>query len=118
MAVHGPHLPLRQRFATLKSMGNEQAATTAHIRLEATVTGHVQGVGFRYWTRSGAEQLGLVGSAINRPDGSVGIVAEGPASAIEILLEELRSGSSPGRVDLVDHRFVQPVGEAAGFSVG
>lgn len=72
------------------------------VRLVATVTGKVQGVGFRYWTRQQAEQLGLVGSATNRPDGSVLVVAAGPASAVEQLLKWLRSGDTPGRVQCVD----------------
>lgn len=72
------------------------------VRLVATVTGHVQGVGFRYSTRQQAEQLGLVGSATNRPDGSVLVVAAGPASSVEQLLRWLHSDHPPGRVDSVD----------------
>ncbi|MHA7261614.1 acylphosphatase [Arthrobacter sp. TMN-37] len=67
-------------------------------RLEAVVTGEVQAVGFRYWTRIQAEQLGLAGSAVNRDDGAVDIVAEGPEPALQELLRRLRSGSTPGRV--------------------
>lgn len=72
------------------------------VRLVATVTGVVQGVGFRYRTRQQAEQLGLVGSATNRPDGSVLVVAAGPSSSVEQLLKWLHSGNTPGRVDSVD----------------
>lgn len=72
------------------------------LRLVATVTGEVQGVGFRYRTRQQAEQLGLVGSATNRPDGSVLVVAAGPPSSVEQLLKWLRSGRTPGRVENVD----------------
>ncbi|NJC23583.1 acylphosphatase [Arthrobacter pigmenti] len=72
------------------------------VRLVATVTGEVQGVGFRYRTRQQAEQLGLVGSATNRPDGSVLVVAAGPPSSVEQLLRWLNSGGTPGRVEHVD----------------
>lgn len=72
------------------------------VRLVATVTGEVQGVGFRYRTRQQAEQLGLVGSATNRSDGSVLVVAAGPASSVDQLLKWLQSGNTPGRVDAVD----------------
>lgn len=72
------------------------------VRLTATVTGEVQGVGFRYRTRQQAEQLGLVGSATNRPDGSVLVVAAGPSSAVEQLLKWLRSADAPGRVEKVE----------------
>ena len=67
----------------------------------ATVTGEVQGVGFRYRTRRQAEQLGLVGSATNRPDGSVLVVAAGPSSSVDQLLNWLRTGDTPGRVENV-----------------
>ena len=72
------------------------------VRLVATVTGEVQGVGFRYRTRQQAEQLGLVGSATNRPDGSVLVVAAGPSSSVDQFLKWLNSGDTPGRVENVD----------------
>lgn len=43
-------------------------------RLTAWVHGRVQGVGFRWWTRSRALELGLVGSATNHADGRVLVV--------------------------------------------
>ncbi|GAB3550318.1 acylphosphatase [Arthrobacter tumbae] len=72
------------------------------VRLVAAVTGEVQGVGFRYRTRQQAEQLGLIGSASNRSDGSVLVVAAGPSSAVEQLLAWLRSADAPGRVENVE----------------
>ncbi|MGZ6879549.1 MAG: acylphosphatase, partial [Mycobacteriaceae bacterium] len=55
-------------------------------RLTAWVHGRVQGVGFRWWTRSRALELGLVGSASNQRDGRVLVVAEGPRARCEDLL--------------------------------
>lgn len=72
------------------------------VRLVARVTGEVQGVGFRYRTRQQAEQLGLVGSATNRSDGSVLVVAAGPPSSVQQLLRWLRSSNAPGRVENVE----------------
>ena len=46
--------------------------------------GRVQGVGFRWWTRARALELGLTGWARNTQDGRVEVVAEGsrrPASS-------------------------------------
>lgn len=43
------------------------------------VWGQVQGVGFRYFTRERALQLGLRGHAYNLEDGSVEILISGPA---------------------------------------
>jgi acylphosphatase len=73
----------------------------AEGRLTAWVHGHVQGVGFRWWTRARALELGLTGYASNRPDGRVQVVAQGPRDACEKLLELLKSGTTPGRVDKV-----------------
>ena len=52
----------------------------AAVRMTAHVHGQVQGVGFRWWTRARALELGLVGSATNLADGRVQVVAEGPES--------------------------------------
>lgn len=61
-------------------------------RLTATITGLVQGVGFRYTTAEVASQLGLTGRVRNQPDGSVYVVAEGPRPALERLLAFLHHG--------------------------
>jgi acylphosphatase len=71
------------------------------VRLTAWVHGHVQGVGFRWWTRSRALELGLTGYAANRPDGRVQVVAQGPRDACEQLLQLLQKGKIPGHVDTV-----------------
>lgn len=84
-------------------------------RLTAWVHGSVQGVGFRWWTRSRALELGLVGSAANLADGRVEVVAEGPRPACERLLTALRAGNSPGRVDHVADRWSEPRGGLRGF---
>lgn len=59
-------------------------------RLTVWVSGHVQGVGFRWWTRARALEYGLRGWALNRPDGRVEVVAEGPREALEALLAVLQ----------------------------
>jgi len=81
------------------------------VRATALVSGYVQGVGFREWTRRRAARLGLAGSATNLPDGRVEIRAEGPRPAVEALLAALGSGESPGSVRGVDVTWSQPVGE-------
>jgi acylphosphatase len=87
----------------------------AEARLSAWVHGHVQGVGFRWWTRSRALELGLTGFASNRPDGRVHVVAQGPRVACEKLLELLRSGDTPGSVDNVIADWTEPDAPMAGF---
>ncbi|CAM5711252.1 acylphosphatase [Mycolicibacterium aubagnense] len=74
---------------------------TEDVRLSAWVHGQVQGVGFRWWTRARALELGLTGYASNKPDGRVHVVAQGSRGACERLLELLRGGTTPGTVTTV-----------------
>ncbi|NIH84891.1 acylphosphatase [Amycolatopsis granulosa] len=85
------------------------------VRLTAWVAGRVQGVGFRWWTRCRALELGLVGSARNLGDGRVRVVAEGARSHCEQLLGLLRSEASPGRVDQVVEHWSPAAGGLDGF---
>ena len=85
------------------------------VRMTAWVHGHVQGVGFRWWTRCRALELGLAGHAANLADGRVEVVAEGPREACERLLAALRSGSTPGHVQQVTERFGDARGGVTGF---
>lgn len=77
--------------------------------------GYVQGVGFRWWTRSRARELGLTGWARNTEDGRVEVVAEGDRDSCERLLLALRGGATPGRVDAVVERFTPAKGDLSGF---
>ena len=88
-------------------------STPAHRseRLTAFVTGRVQGVGFRWWTRARALELGLTGSATNLADGRVQVIAEGPRSALDELLAKLRSDVTPGMVAGVFELWGEPRGE-------
>ena len=79
------------------------------VRLTAFVKGRVQGVGFRWWTRARALELGLSGRASNLDDGRVEVVAEGPEAACRALLAQLDQG--PGRVDFVAEQWSVPRGE-------
>jgi len=87
---------------------------TERVRLVAIVYGRVQGVGFRWWTRRRATELGLGGHARNLPDGRVEVVADGPRPACGRLLELLRSGSTPGAVDRVTERWEATTGDSSG----
>ncbi len=80
------------------------------VRVTAWVRGRVQGVGFRWWTRARALELGLTGWALNLDDGRVEVVAEGPRAACETLVAALGAGRTPGRVELVTHRWSEARG--------
>jgi acylphosphatase len=85
------------------------------VRLTAWVHGNVQGVGFRWWTRRRALELGLTGYAANQADGRVLVVAQGTRRGGEKLLHLLQGGTTPGRVDTVVHEWSQPAERFSGF---
>jgi len=66
------------------------------------VVGRVQGVGFRWWTRRTALELGLHGWVRNEVDGSVVVHAGGPAEALERLESALSRGPTASRVDRLE----------------
>ena len=87
------------------------------VRLEATVRGRVQGVGFRWFVSREANRLGLKGWVANCPDGSVAVVAEGPRAPIEELRSALERGPSSARVERVDARTTPARGTFDRFQV-
>ncbi|MDT0308213.1 acylphosphatase [Streptomyces sp. DSM 44917] len=86
--------------------------------MTAWVRGLVQGVGFRWHTRARALEIGgLHGFAANLADGRVQVVAEGTRERCVRLLEWLREGDTPGRVDGVTEIWDTPRGGYPGFAV-
>jgi acylphosphatase len=70
--------------------------------IQARITGHVQGVGFRQSCRQVARSLGLDGWVRNRSDGSVEVFAQGSMESIDALVAWLWSGPSAARVTGVE----------------
>jgi acylphosphatase len=83
-------------------------------RLEAVVTGRVQGVGFRYFTRQTARRLDVAGWVRNDPAGTVTLVAEGPRDALEALLAAVAEGPAGAVVHAVRHEWRAASGGVAG----
>lgn len=65
------------------------------------IFGKVQGVYFRHSTRLEARRLNIRGIARNLPDGSVEVVAQGDAAAVDGLRAWLQHGPAGARVDEV-----------------
>jgi acylphosphatase len=83
------------------------------------VEGRVQGVGFRWWVRANALELGLTGYAENLTDGRVKVVAEGTEHGCGELLGRLEAEAwprRPGRVSRVTCRWAPAAGSLAGFA--
>jgi acylphosphatase len=86
--------------------------------MTARVTGRVQGVGFRWWSRRQAETLGLVGWVMNGDDErSVELVAEGRPDALDEFERRLRAGPDSARVEQVDARRSPASGEFDRFGI-
>ena len=62
------------------------------------VSGRVQGVGYRYFTRDSARALGLTGWVRNVRGGGVEVEVEGGRGVIDRFIEELRQGPPLSRV--------------------
>jgi acylphosphatase len=87
------------------------------VRLQATVHGRVQGVGFRYFVMRRAHALGLVGWVANVADGGVQLVAEGPQIAIDALEADLDRGPTGAIVERVQAVRMPGTGEYREFGI-
>jgi acylphosphatase len=70
--------------------------------VHVTVSGHVQGVGYRQGCRSSARSLDLVGWVRNLADGRVELFAQGSDERVDRLLDWLWAGPSGARVTGVE----------------
>jgi acylphosphatase len=83
-------------------------------RLDAVVSGRVQGVGFREFVRQEAASHGIGGYVRNSDDGQrVELVAEGDDAALEALVAALHRGPRFANVESVEATYSEA---AAGFS--
>ncbi|HLO79519.1 MAG TPA: acylphosphatase [Chitinophagaceae bacterium] len=80
------------------------------------ISGKVQGVNFRYYTKQEALRLGIQGTVMNLDDGSVLVRAEGEPEQIEAFINWCKTGPSRARVDGLDIKDV-PVEGYAGFVI-
>jgi acylphosphatase len=76
------------------------------LQARLTITGRVQGVGYRDWAVDTGQRLGLAGWVRNRGDGAVEALIVGEESAVGRMIEACRRGPTLARVDEID---VDPV---------
>ena len=68
-------------------------------RVRVTVTGTVQGVGFRYFVQERAQSLGVTGWVRNLRDGRVEAELEGDGDAVRMLVAAMREGPTFSHVE-------------------
>lgn len=98
-------------------MSQDPSSSEKSARLHAFVAGIVQGVGFRAYVVDCAARLSLVGWVRNTWQGEVEVVAEGPRTRLESLLELLRKGPPAAYVEHVRQEWEAPTGEFRRFQV-
>jgi acylphosphatase len=80
-------------------------------RVRVLVTGRVQGVFFRATCASEARRRGVGGWVRNVPGSRVEAVFEGPEDAVEAMVAWCRRGPELARVEEVQVRAEEPIGE-------
>ena len=87
------------------------------LRLEVSISGAVQGVGFRWFVQRLAARLELDGWVANLTDGTVEVLAEGTRARLDALLAAVRQGPPSAMVRNVEARWSSASGVAQGFSI-
>lgn len=87
------------------------------LRARLVITGLVQGVGFRSYTRNNAKSLGLKGYVRNTKSGKVEVVVEGYEKQIDDLLDLLHKGPFHSQVENIDVIWEDPTNEFKDFTV-
>ena len=85
--------------------------------IQARVHGLVQGVGFRYHTRSAAVRIGVCGWVRNNGDGTVEVYAEGSPNQIRKMEDYLHTGPPHAQVTHVEIRRPHPSETYRTFSI-
>lgn len=73
-----------------------------------TITGHVQGVGYRAWMVNEAVRLGVSGWVRNCADGTLDALVHGDAAAVEELLRACRLGPRLAAVSSITEELAEP----------
>lgn len=79
--------------------------------VRVVISGRVQGVWYRAWTREQASARGLSGWVRNRKDGAVEAVFSGPEENVLSMLEAARTGPRLARVDNIETEACDPTEE-------
>ena len=76
------------------------------------ISGRVQGVWFRAWTKNRAVELGLSGWVRNRRDGTVEAIFSGPAPQVDEMIAACHAGPPAARVTSMQQSAAEPPAES------
>jgi len=82
-----------------------------------SISGDVQGVGYRYFAQRAAARHQVVGYVKNMPDGTVEALVEGPADTVEAFKHDLATGPRFSFVQQVEEIALEPTGEYSSFLI-
>ncbi|MBI3357426.1 MAG: acylphosphatase [Nitrospirae bacterium] len=94
-----------------------ESAGETTVRAHITVSGRVQGVGYRAFAARVATRRGLSGGVRNLDDGRVQLDVEGKKSVIEALLHELQKGPPAARVTKIETEWSAATDRFSSFSI-
>ena len=90
--------------------------TSIH-KVHLTISGRVQGVGFRQFVFMMAHELRLTGWVKNKPEGAVEVFGEGSKESVDLLIGACQKGPTMARVSVVDKTISHGNREYNDFSI-
>lgn len=99
--------------ATLEALDMTQKKSELHC----IVTGRVQGVAFRNFVKSIADELSLTGFVCNLPDGTVEVLAQGEYGVVKVFENHIETGPPNARVNNVYEEWREPTKDFDSFSI-
>jgi len=85
--------------------------------LHIIFAGTVQGVGFRYFVKKIADEMGVKGFVRNLPDGTVEVMAEGDKETLEKFLNAIEDGPPLAEVTHMAYEFLNKEGGFNNFEI-
>lgn len=82
-----------------------------------TISGFVQGVGFRFFAQRSAARHQVWGYVKNLKNGSVEAYAEGSAETVEAFKQDLTAGPTYSKVKEIEEIVLEPTGLYSSFRV-
>jgi acylphosphatase len=84
-------------------------------RVVLKIFGLVQGVAFRYFLKTQADNLTIVGFAKNEADGTITVIAEGKKEKLELFVKHCHEGPPEAKVEKITLIWDNPTGQFTDF---